>query len=482
MDYNEAVMYLLTLGRELAAPSHARAAKFDLANIRALALRMGEPQEKFKSVHIAGTNGKGSTAAMVERILRRAGFKTGLYTSPHLERINERIRVNGAEISDAEFAAAFTRLRDLIEGMLSTGELAAHPTYFECVTAMALDVYAREGVDFAVLEVGMGGRLDSTNIVGPEVAVITQIAFDHESFLGHSIAEIAGEKAGIIKPGVPVVSAAEHPEARAVIRRRAEELKAPLVEIDTAYRVEEIGARDGFYSAIVTDVGGKGAQAGTVPTGRQVPVLPNARRIELKLGLAGRYQVRNAVTALAAARVLADRSLTERLLTGRGLQITDAHIADGIAQVQWPGRLERIAEQPTVFLDGTHNAAGARELATFWDEHLAGRRIHLVYGSVRDKSVDEIAGLLFPRAARVTVTAPRQPRALSAEALAEMTRHLAPQMDVVADASEAVAQALERAGREDVVFVTGSLYLVGEISRWWKSGAAHARSAANHPA
>ncbi len=454
MEYKDAVRYLLTLGRELAAPSHARAAKFDLANIRALAARMGEPQRKFASVHIAGTNGKGSTAAMVESILRRAGFKTGLYTSPHLERINERIRVNGAEISDAEFAAAFTRLRGLVEEMLSTSELAAHPTYFECVTAMALDVFAREGVEFAALEVGMGGRLDSTNIVMPEVAVITQIAFDHEAFLGHSIAEIAGEKAGILKPGVPVVSAAEHPEARVVIQRRAKELNAPLVEIDEAYRVEELRARDGFYSAVISE-----KAAG------------DPRRIELKLGLAGRYQVRNAVTALAVAHVLAERRV----------QITDDNISDGITQVQWPGRLERIAEQPTVFLDGTHNPAGARELAAFWDEHLAGRRIHLIYGSVRDKSVDEIAGLLFPRAARVTVTAPRQPRALSAEALAEMTRHLAPHLDVVADASEAFARALGNAAREDVVFVTGSLYLVGEISPLWKSGAANARSTANHP-
>ncbi len=473
MDYNEAVRYLLTLGRELAAPSHARAAKFDLANIRALAARMGEPQTNFKSVHIAGTNGKGSTAAMVESILRCAGFKTGLYTSPHLERINERIRVNGAEISDAEFAAAFTRLHKLIEEMLSTGELAAHPTYFECVTAMALDVFAREGVEFTVLEVGMGGRLDSTNIVMPEVAVITQIAFDHESFLGHSIAEIAGEKAGIIKAGVAVVSAAEHPEARAVIRQRAGELNAKLMEIDAAYRVEELKSRDGFYSVNVvdTDADSNGdTAAGGAQTG--MPTLPNTQGIELKLGLAGRYQVRNAVTALAVARVLAER----------GLRITDENIAEGVARVQWPGRLERIAERPTVFLDGTHNAAGARELAEFWDEHLAERRIHLVYGSVRDKSVDEIAGLLFPRAARVTVTAPNQSRALSADALAEMTRHLAPQIDAVADASEAVGRALERAAPEDVVFVTGSLYLVGEISRWWKSGAAHARIAANHPA
>jgi dihydrofolate synthase/folylpolyglutamate synthase len=470
MEYNESVRYLLTLGRELAAPSHAKAAKFDLANIRALAARMGEPQKQFASVHIAGTNGKGSTAAMVERILRSAGFKTGLYTSPHLERINERIRVNGVEISDAEFAAAFTRLRGLIEAMLSTGEVAAHPTYFECVTAMAMDVFARERVEFAVLEVGMGGRLDSTNIVTPEVSVITQIAFDHEAFLGHSIAEIAGEKAGIIKRDVPVVSAAEHPEAKAVIRRRAEELGTVLVEIDAAYRVQALNSQDGFYLGTVVDLGPDAAHQEVKNAQTGMSVLPTARPIELRLGLAGRYQMRNAVTAMAAARVLARR----------GFRITDENIAEGIARVQWPGRLERIAEQPTVFLDGTHNAAGARELAEFWDEHLAGRRIHLVYGSVRDKSVDEIAGLLFPRAARVTVTAPGQPRALSAEALAEMTRHLAPELDVMAEASEAVARAVEEAGPGGVVFVTGSLYLVGEISRWWKSGAVRARSAAKN--
>lgn len=442
MDYAEAVRVLLTLGRELAAPSHARAAKFDLANSRALASRLGTPQSKFRIVHIAGTNGKGSTAAMIESILRSAGHRTGLYTSPHLERINERIRVDEAEISDAEFAAAFTRLHELIEKMLSTGELPAHPTFFECVTAMALDVFARVPVDFAVLEVGMGGRLDSTNIVTPEVSVITQIHFDHESFLGHSIAEIAAEKAGIIKPGIPVVSAAGHPEAKEVIRRRAADLGSPVIDIDSAYRVENLSATGGFYTAVVSDSSAPGAPPTT-----------------LKLSLAGRYQVRNAITALAAARALA----------ARGARLPEAAITEGIAGVHWPGRLERISEKPAVFLDGTHNPAGARELAAFWREHLPGRRIHLVYGSVRDKSVDEIAGLLFPHAATVTVTAPRQPRALSAETLADMTRHLAPKMEVISDPGEALEHAIAVAAPDDAVFVTGSLYLVGDLRRWWKS-------------
>lgn len=451
MDYTEAVRYLLTLGRELAAPSHARASKFDLANIRALAARMDAPQGKFRSVHIAGTNGKGSTAAMCESILRHAGYRTGLYTSPHLERINERIRLNGAEISDDEFAAAFTRLRTLIEQMLAAGELAAHPTFFECMTAMALDIFARAPVDFAVLETGMGGRLDATNIVMPEVSVITQVHFDHENFLGHSITEIAKEKAGIIKRGVPVVSAADHPEARNVIRARAAEMNARLVEIDSAYHVEKLAARDGFYSAVVTD-----------------NLAQDTRRIALNLSLAGRYQMRNAITALATARLLAEQ----------GFHISDEAITEGVANVRWPGRLERIAEHPAIFLDGTHNPAGARELAAFWQEHLAGRRIHLVYGSVRDKSVDEIAGLLFPLAASVIVTGPRQPRALSAETLAEMTRHLAPTLEVMADPGTALEHALAASAPEDVVFATGSLYLVGDLRRWWNSRAVEMRNSA----
>ncbi|MGA8766950.1 MAG: Mur ligase family protein, partial [Candidatus Acidiferrales bacterium] len=229
MNYAESVRALMALGRELASPQQARVQKFGLANITLLAEALDNPQRKTPCVHIAGTNGKGSTAAMLESILRAAGLRTGLYTSPHLERINERIRINGADISDEDFAAAWTRVHASIESLLASGKLAAHPTYFECITAMAFAAFAESGVAFAVYEVGLGGRLDSTNIVVPEVAVITSIDFDHESFLGHSIAEIAGEKAGIIKPGVPVVSSAERPEAREVIAQRCSELGAPLV-------------------------------------------------------------------------------------------------------------------------------------------------------------------------------------------------------------------------------------------------------------
>src|SRR3984957_20285396 len=252
MTYDQTVRYLLTLGRELASPQQARAAKFDLVNIRAVCQRLGNPERAFRSVHVAGTNGKGSTAAMLASILRAAGLRAGLYTSPHLLRVNERIRLDEADISEADFAKTFERVQAVIEELLASGGLLAHPTFFECVTGMAFDYFAREKADPAVIEVGMGGRLDSTNIIVPEVAVITQIDFDHENFLGHSIEEIAGEKAGIIKRGAWVVSAAEHPEAQAAIRRRAAEQDARLVEISSTWNVSDVRAEAGRYRFTVS--------------------------------------------------------------------------------------------------------------------------------------------------------------------------------------------------------------------------------------
>lgn len=453
MTYDEAVRYLLSLGRELAAPRQARVQKFDLQNITRLASRLGNSHRASPCAHIAGTNGKGSTAALLESILRAAGFRTGLYTSPHLIRINERIRVNGEEISDADFAATFTRVHALIEELLASGALAAHPTYFECVTAMAFEHFARAGVEFAVYEVGMGGRLDSTNIVEPVVAIITPIDFDHEDYLGHSLDLIAREKAGIIKPGALVVSAADRPETAAVIRARAKDQHARLIEISRDYRIENLAVTSRGSRALLTTAAGDW-------------------RLDIELPLAGRYQLQNALAGVGAARLLAER----------GFRIDDAAIARGIAATRWPGRLEQIVGRPAVFIDGTHNPAGARELVAFWREQFAGRRIHLVYGAMRDKAVDEIAGLLFPEAATVIATAPRQPRAISPDALAEMTRHHAHRLEVVPQPEDALDRALELAAAGDVVFATGSLYLVGDLLRYWRNRPAPAAPALSTPA
>src|SRR6202451_2401399 len=239
MNYEAAVRYLLSLGRELDAPTQAAAAKFDLENITILAERLGRPDRAYPTVHVAGTNGKGSTAAFLEAILRDAGFRTGLNTSPHLERINERIRINGEDISDEAFAEVLSRVQAITEELLAEGKLRAHPTYFECVTAMAFEYFARARVDFGVFEVGLGGRLDATNILTPVVSVITRVDFDHENFLGHSLAEIAAEKAGILKRSVPVVLAEQRPEALAVIRTRARELGCPVIETAAAFCIEK---------------------------------------------------------------------------------------------------------------------------------------------------------------------------------------------------------------------------------------------------
>src|SRR5438105_2336710 len=283
MKYEAAVRYLLSLGRELAAPTQAAAAKFDLENILVLAERLGHPERAYPSTHIAGTNGKGSAAAFLESILRHAGLRTGLNTSPHLEKINERIRINGQEISDEPFAETLTHIHALIEELLAASKLRAHPTYFECVTAMAFEHFARERVNFGVFEVGLGGRLDATNILAPLVTIITRIDFDHESFLGHSLCEIAAEKAGILKPAVPLIAAPQPPQAREVILARANQVGSPVIETPQAFQIKEESSQNGFFRARVREIS----------SGEPFEIAPS---------LPGRFQLQNALNAFAAAR------------------------------------------------------------------------------------------------------------------------------------------------------------------------------------
>ena len=439
MNYDQAVHYLLTLGRELAAPTQAAAAKFDLENIAVLAERLGRPDRAYPSAHIAGTNGKGSTAAFLESILRHAGFRTGLYTSPHLERINERIRINGEELGDEPFAAMFTRLQGLIEELLAAHKLRAHPTYFECLTAMAFECFARDRVEFGVFEVGLGGRLDATNILSPVVTIITRIDFDHENFLGHSLKEIAAEKAGILKPAVPLIAAPQPPQAREVILARANQVGSPVIETPQAFQIKEESSQNGFFRARVREIS----------SGEPFEIAPS---------LPGRFQLQNALNAFAAARQLAVR----------GFRISSKDITEGVATTVWPGRLEKLQSNPDVYLDGAHNPGAARELAQFLEQRFAGRKIWLIYGALRDKAVDEIAGQLFPHATEVIFTGPRTSRAISAARLAEIASHHAPSFTVISSAEQALDQTLAEAAPDDAVFITGSLYLVGQVRRYWK--------------
>jgi dihydrofolate synthase / folylpolyglutamate synthase len=456
MDYNAAVNYLLSLGRELAAPTQAAAAKFNLENIATLDERLGHPSRAYPSAHIAGTNGKGSTAAFLESILRHAGMQTGLNTSPHLERINERIRVNGQEISDEEFAEVFTHIHNLVEELLAAGKLRAHPTYFECVTAMAFEYFARKRVEFAIFEVGLGGRLDATNILLPKVTVITRIGFDHENFLGHSIEEIAAEKAGILKPGVPAIVGAQLPEARKVILERAKALSCLVVETSSAFTTQENLRAPGTAQA--ENIGGEQSAGHLIAT---VQERNTGWSLEISPLLPGRWQLQNALNAIAAARYLMTR----------GFRITDESISSGIARTVWPGRLEKLQSNPDVYLDGAHNPSAAQELANFLTENFAGRRIWLIYGALRDKSVDEVAGWLFPLASEVIITEPRTPRAISASQLADITNYHARKTVVIPNAESAWDHALANAAPDDVIFITGSLYLVGQLRGHWKTRA-----------
>jgi dihydrofolate synthase/folylpolyglutamate synthase len=469
MDYAEATRYLISLGNEVraSASDSVHAFKLGLENITELLKDLGNPQGSYPSVLIAGTNGKGSVAAMLERILRTTGerldtqppFRTGLYTSPHLVEINERIQVSGGLISPDEFGELFTFLRGRIEPLLASGRLRFHPTYFECLTAMAMEYFRRQRCSVVVFEVGMGGRLDATNTATPRVSVITEIDFDHERFLGTTIAAIAAEKAGIIKPGGVVVTSATQPEALRIIRDKARDAGARLVGVPEEFIVEDLASEDGRYAFTVRHRDGF--------------------RLAVRLKLRGKHQVGNALAAIAAARELA----------GTDFPITGDDIERGLALADWPGRLEVVRENPLVFLDGAHNPSGARALERFWQDEFplpapgstSTRRIILVYGAMRDKAVPEIAEILFPRASVVILTRPDQGRATSPETVRSLGEHLNSNIICVDDAGGALERALSEASPRDVIFVTGSLYLVGDIKRRLAEAVLRERGASGFP-
>lgn len=412
MSYPDSVRYLYSLGNELKA-----GAKLGLERIEALLKELSNPEHGQRFVHVAGTNGKGSTCAMIANTLQHAGVPTGLYTSPHLIDPTERIQICGRAVTPDEFVRAFETVRTAAEALLRDERLDAHPSYFETVTAMALVIF-RERCDIGVLEVGLGGRLDATNVVTPELCVITPIAFDHESFLGNTLEAIAWEKAGILKPGIPAVVSKQLPQAEAVISKRARELSCEILR-----------TRDLAVTKIDATANGSSFSVDGVT---------------YKCALAGRHQIENALTAILACRRL-------------GIQISA--IQAGLNDVSWPGRLEFVSRNPDLVLDGAHNPAGAAALAAYIREFCANRPVWMVYGAMRDKAIDEVTSQLFPLANRLIVTAANFARALRPEAILAVSHH---SNSVIAQTvPEAVALA-RTAPQDAVVFFAGSLFLVGE--------------------
>jgi dihydrofolate synthase / folylpolyglutamate synthase len=443
MSYETAVASMFALGHELAqTPSH----KFDLAHMRVLLQAMNHPERSFSSVLIAGTNGKGSTAATLASILRASGLETGLYTSPHLMRINERIRVNGEQIGDDEFAKLHGEVDRVAERLIEQRELPWHPSFFEMMTAIAFAHFARERVEIAALEVGMGGRLDATNVVEPLVSVITDISLDHQKFLGNTVGEIAREKVGIMRPGGVVVTLPQQPEANDVIGNT----------------ILDLGARGVSAVQYVPPVS-PGSREYYVPRTEKsefrlrYPLQVMGKEIMVETPLVGRHQLRNVALAVAAAEELSKQGFAA---------ITPESIERGIRETRWPGRFQLLQPRsgwPEITLDVAHNPAGAWALRSALSERYEDRPLIFVFGAMRDKAISEMTDILFPLAERVVATRPENPRAASPEEIQQAGSRTGAEIERIADVKAALERARSLAGPSAIIVVTGSIYLVGEV-------------------
>ena len=395
--------------------------KLGLDTIGRILSGLGNPQEKFNAIHIAGTNGKGSVAATLASILNTRGLRTGLYTSPHLVRFNERIVVDRQPISDENVLSAYRAVK-------AAAKLDREPTFFEFATAMAFHEFKCRKVEWAVVETGMGGRLDATNIIHPALSIITNVSVEHREYLGRRISQIAGEKAGIIKTGVPVITAVRQKAAIAVVESVAAEHSAPLFRLGKDFRLRRSAADTVTYSGL------------------------NVRWRKLKTALRGGHQLENTALALAACDVLSP-------LIGA---VEPECLQRGLTETRWPGRLEQVLDRPLTLLDGAHNLIAARALGRYLKTDLAGRAITLVIGILDDKPYREILSALVPHCRRVILTRPQIDRALPPAKLIPATSELTADWRVIPDVATAVSNAINSSAPDDVVCVAGSLYVVGE--------------------
>lgn len=417
--------------------------KFGLENVRTVLTALGEPQLSFPSILVAGTNGKGSVCAMLARVLSRHGFRTGLYTSPHLVAVEERIRIGDETIRRRDFCRLLSRLKAAVLELIASQKLETPPTYFEVLTILALLYFREKEVDIAVLEVGMGGRLDATNIVTPLVSVITTVSLDHQEFLGPKLTDISLEKAGIIKPGVPVVCGPARGAVRRVIERRARELGAPVRGVfDEPGALQTRRRKDGFRFSFRLE-------------GENFVFSPR---------LQGEHQGRNAAVAIAAAVEIGRR----------WRRLKKRWIVQGITEARWEGRLEPVRLRPRVILDGAHNEAGARAVAAYARDFLPQPRT-LVFAIMKDKDVRRVSSILFPLAETIILTSVPWPRAASPELIFSLAPPRKKGTFLEPDPKRAVQKAVEMTPPRGSVLITGSLFLVGEVKRlfpsWRRNGA-----------
>lgn len=442
-SYETAVARMFALGHELA---QTPARKFDLGHMRTLLGALNYPERRFPSVLIAGTNGKGSTAATLASILQASGLRTGLYTSPHLVRINERIRISGGEIGDDEFALIHDLVDRTAERLVEEGELPWHPSFFEMLTTIAFEYFAQNKIDIAVLEVGMGGRLDATNVVEPRVSVITDISLDHQQFLGNTVAEIAREKVGIIRRSGIVVTLPQQPQANDVIGNTILDLEARGVS--AVPYVPPVSPASSEY--LVPGTGG-------TPTLRY-PLHVIGKQITVETPLIGRHQLRNVALAVATAEELSKQRFS----------ITPESIERGIRETHWPGRFQVVPARdnaPEWVFDVAHNPAGAWALRSTLSMCYEDRRLTFVFGAMRDKAIAEMTEILFPLAERVIATPADNPRSATAEEIRQAAARTSTDVEVARDVASAMERACALAGSRGVVVITGSIYIVGEAMR-----------------
>ena len=401
----------------------------ELDTIKGILNALGNPQNNFACIHVAGTNGKGSVASALSSILHEAGYKVGLNTSPHLVRFNERICINNCQISDADVVKSYQAVQQVHHGDRS-------PTFFEFATAMALYEFGRQSVDWAVIETGMGGRFDATNVIQPAISIITNVSMEHREYLGNTLVQITREKAGIIKQGAPVVTAIKQKQAQAVVHSVAAKKSAPLYILGENFKVRRQGA-------------GKFSYYGIENTWHKMHTT-----------LLGKYQIENAALAIAACELLhKDKA-----------EISKKNIQDGLTKTHWPGRLEIVSDNPLVILDGAHNLIAARNLAKFLSENLAHRRITLVVGILDDKPYGAMLKSLLPVCARAIVTRAKTDRALAPQRLDAVAKKIISDVTMIPGVAAAVKQAVETASPDEVVCIAGSLYVVGEAKEAIEKG------------
>lgn len=416
--------------------------KFNLDRMRRLMKIMGDPHLRYPVIHVAGTKGKGSTAAMIASVLREAGFMVGLYTSPHLQDYTERIQVNGQPISHEELVNQVEALKPClsqVEGI----------TTFEITTAIGFQVFAAQKVDIGVIEVGLGGRLDATNVVDPLVSVITSLSFDHMNVLGDSITQIATEKGGIVKPGKPVVLARQWTEAREVIERICQERNAPLVEIDRDYFFSERSHSLTGQTFIVWSKDEQDLIKEFISSGGRNDWNPE----QYSIPLLGFHQIENAATAYAAIEIV----------RSKGFKITKRDISNGFRKVSWPARFEIVNEKPLIIVDSAHNQDSALKLRLAMDDYLNGKPIILLFGASEDKDVRGMFANLLPRVRMVVATRSEHPRAMEPDILVELAQQFGKQSIKTLSVEEGLKEAIQLAGKDAVVVVAGSIFIAAAV-------------------